>query len=58
MSIDAKLVELTADVVRTSTETNTQISNRCEISQGISGVLVRLTTCERITNSLPKLSLV
>ena len=27
------------------------------ICQGISGVLVRLTTCKRLTNSLPKLSL-
>ena len=26
--------------------------------QGIRGVLVRLTTCKRLTNSLPKLSLV
>ena len=28
------------------------------ICQGISGVLVRLTTCKRLTDSLPKLSLI
>ena len=28
------------------------------ICYGFSGVLVRLTTCKRLTNSLPKLSLI
>ena len=28
------------------------------ICQGLSGVLVRLTTCQRLTNSVPKLSLI
>ena len=28
------------------------------VCQGISGVLVRLTTCAKLTNSLPKLSLI
>ena len=33
-------------------------NERRRVDYGISGVLVRLTTCKRLTNSLPKLSLI